>query len=233
MSPFSTPNPFSPPEDIQRSPQQVETMLKEGALLIDVREPDEFDEARIAGAVLLPMSEIRDRWQEIPRDRPVVLYCRSGNRSGQIAGALWMRAGYDNIYNLAGGILDWFSQGLPVDSRPLQQTYAHTSYEEVHVREAWRRFNGLAHVLIDVREVDEFVSGHPSGALNIPLSELDEAIARLRNLGPLLLICNSGNRSGLAAEWLLEEGIMQVSNVEGGVIAWQKQRLPWEPGRDS
>lgn len=208
-------------------------MLKEGALLIDVREPDEFDEARIADAILLPMSEIRDRWQEIPQDQTVVLYCRSGNRSGQIAGVLRMRAGYVNIYNLAGGILDWFSHGLPVDTRPLQQAYARTPYEEIDVREAWRRFDRQSHILIDVREVDEFVSGHPDGALNIPLSELDEAIDRLRDSGPLLLICNSGNRSGMAAEWLMEEGMMQVSNVEGGVIAWQRQRLPWETGQVS
>ena len=207
-------------------------MIKEGALLIDVREPDEFDEARITGAVLLPMSEIRDRWQEIPRERVVVLYCRSGNRSGQIASALRIYAGYKNTYNLAGGILDWFSHGLQVDSRPSQQTYTKTLYEEIDVWEAWRRLEEQAHVLIDVREVDEFVSGHPRGALNIPLSELNEAIKRLKDSGPLLLICNSGNRSSMAAEWLLEEGLTQVSNVEGGVIAWQRQHLPWEIGHD-
>lgn len=233
MNPFSTPNPFSPAEEIQRSPLEVENMLKESALLIDVREPDEFDETRIAGATLLPMSEISDRWQEIPRDKTVVLYCRSGDRSGQIAGALRMRAGYDNVYNLVGGILEWISLGLPVDSRPLQQTYSQTSYEEIDVREAWRRFDRLSHTLIDVREADEFASGHPVGAINIPLSELDDEINRLGDSGPLLLICNSGNRSGMAAEWLIDEGIVQVSNVEGGVIAWQQQRLPWKPGQVS
>jgi len=47
-------------------------------------------------------------------------------------------------------------------------------------------------------------------------------------MGPLLLICNTGNRSAMAAEWLVEEGFDRLANVEGGVVAWQLHHLPWE-----
>ena len=101
-------------------------------------------------------------------------------------------------------------------------------FEEIDIPETWRRFDRSGHALIDVREADEFANGHPTGALNVPLSEMDAAIETLRQMGPLLLICNSGNRSGMAAEWLIEEGVTNVVNVDGGVIAWQEHNLPWE-----
>ena len=74
--------------------------------LLDVREPFEWDEANLAhlGAVLVPRREVPGRLEEIPRDRPVVVYCRSGRRSMEAAGLL-AEAGYDDVSNLEGGIL--------------------------------------------------------------------------------------------------------------------------------
>jgi len=228
MNPFTVENPFVPTAETQRDAETVQRMLDEGAALIDVRELEEFAEARLPGAVALPMSEIRNRWQEIPDDVVVVLYCRSGNRSGQIASTLRARAGYTQIYNLAGGIQEWFARRLPVDTSPVELTYQETPFEEIDVLEAQRRFSEQGHLLVDVRESFEFDLGHAVGAINIPLSELDDAVAALRSQGPILLICNSGNRSGMAAEWLQEEGFDAIANVEGGIIAWQAHQLPWE-----
>lgn len=88
---------------------------EEGALLVDCREQNEWDAARIPGAVLKPMSTVNDWYQDLPTDRPIVMQCRSGNRSGQIVSVLTAQVGMDNVVNLTGGILAWAEAGLPIE----------------------------------------------------------------------------------------------------------------------
>jgi phage shock protein E len=80
-------------------------------LLIDVRTPEEFASERIAGAINISLQTLPKRLSEIPHDIPVVLYCHSGNRSGQ-ATSILSNAGYTNISDM-GGILAWTAAGLP------------------------------------------------------------------------------------------------------------------------
>lgn len=97
------------------SPSEAQRLIsEEGALLIDVREPDEWQSARIPGARLVPRGEILDRLEEIPRDRPLVIQCRSGARSRDAAAAL-QQQGFRPVVNLRGGILAWANAGLPVE----------------------------------------------------------------------------------------------------------------------
>src|SRR4051812_48700038 len=74
--------------------------------LIDVREEHEVDIASIGGE-LIPMGDILDNIDKISRDKKVVLYCRTGNRSGVITQALEKQHGFTNIYNFKGGIHAW------------------------------------------------------------------------------------------------------------------------------
>ncbi|MGB3852606.1 MAG: rhodanese-like domain-containing protein [Tunicatimonas sp.] len=71
--------------------------------LIDVREPHEYEEANL-GATLIPLGEVKDQVDKIDRDKPVVVHCRSGKRSAQAIQYLEQQ-GFDNLHNLAGGIL--------------------------------------------------------------------------------------------------------------------------------
>lgn len=96
----------------------VQGYLDEGALLVDIREQNEWDAARIPGAVLKPMSDINDWYGDLPQDRVVILQCRSGARSGQAASALINQAGMSNVYNLVGGIIAWDEAKLPIDYNP-------------------------------------------------------------------------------------------------------------------
>jgi len=84
----------------------------EGALLLDVREDDEWDAGHAPDAVHLAMGQVADRMHEIPLDRTVVCVCRVGGRSGTVAHAL-LAAGYD-VRNLGGGMVAWELAGLPV-----------------------------------------------------------------------------------------------------------------------
>jgi rhodanese-related sulfurtransferase len=79
---------------------------KQPIVLIDVRTPEEFASGHIAIAKLIPLDTLTQRMNEIPKDKEVILMCRSGRRSG-IAQETLLKAGYTNTKNLAGGIVGW------------------------------------------------------------------------------------------------------------------------------
>lgn len=91
----------------QVSPQEVETLLStpDVPVLVDVREPDEFAAGHVPGSRLIPLGSLQARLAEIPRDRDVVMICRSGARSARATQAL-LEAGYQ-ARNMAGGMLAW------------------------------------------------------------------------------------------------------------------------------
>ncbi len=81
--------------------------------LLDVRTPGEYQQARLDGARLIPIDQFVKRLAEVPKDRPVLVYCAVGSRSAQVVNYL-ARQGYPEIYNLSGGIYAWAQKGLPV-----------------------------------------------------------------------------------------------------------------------
>ncbi len=81
------------------------------AVLLDVREQEEFDEVNLSGK-LIPLSEFQARWQEVPRDVPVYIYCRSGRRS-RTALEFLKKNGFTNGMNVSGGILAWLNEISP------------------------------------------------------------------------------------------------------------------------
>ena len=83
-----------------------------GALVVDVREQVEWDAGHIEGAVLMPLGELGNRVAELPRERRMVIVCRTGSRSGYAADALH-GAGYD-VANLRGGLFAWAAGSLPL-----------------------------------------------------------------------------------------------------------------------
>jgi rhodanese-related sulfurtransferase len=99
-----------PEIDIHEAKKRVDN----GALLVDVREQNEFDELRIPGSVLVPLSEFQARYEELPKDKEIVMQCRSGARSGRSTEFL-LANGYTNVVNMTGGILAWNEAGLPVE----------------------------------------------------------------------------------------------------------------------
>lgn len=87
----------------------TEEQFREGyrkAQLIDVREPNEFDNGHILGARNIPMTQMKMRLQEIRPDKPVYLYCQSGMRSGRAAQLLYKK-GYKDLSHLQGGFKKW------------------------------------------------------------------------------------------------------------------------------
>jgi rhodanese-related sulfurtransferase len=83
-------------------------------LLVDIRTPGEIAQGAIPGALELPMHLIPLRLAELPRDRDLILYCRSGARSYH-ACAYLLEQGYGRVLNLRGGIVAWARHGFPID----------------------------------------------------------------------------------------------------------------------
>jgi adenylyltransferase/sulfurtransferase len=90
------------------SVQDLKAMMdrKEDFFLLDVREPVEWEIANLPGAMLIPLGELEERLDEVPRDRKVVVHCKSGGRSARAVGLL-RDAGFEDAWNVAGGINAW------------------------------------------------------------------------------------------------------------------------------
>lgn len=102
------------------SAQDALALLKErrDVFLLDVRTPEEYQQARLAGAHLIPIDQLARRLSELPSDRPILVYCAVGSRSAQVFNFL-ARRGYPEVYNLDGGIYAWAMRGYPtLQGRP-------------------------------------------------------------------------------------------------------------------
>ena len=95
------------------SREEAQKLVEAGAQLVDVRADHEWEAGRIVGATHVPLAELAERTGEIDRDRPVVLYCRGGNRSTMAADAL-TDAGFDAA-KLSEGIVGWSEADLPLE----------------------------------------------------------------------------------------------------------------------
>ena len=98
----------------QITPEEAQTRLQHGAVLVDVRERDEYEAARVAASTLIPLSEFAARVTELPMDKEVVLICAGGVRSARAA-EYAASQGY-TVTNLEGGINAWAAAGLPVET---------------------------------------------------------------------------------------------------------------------
>lgn len=86
-----------------------------GTFLLDVRQPEEWDQVYIPNTTLIPLGELPDRLDELPDDQQIVVVCRSGNRSMTGTNIL-LEAGYDpaDVASMAGGVTEWEAKGYPV-----------------------------------------------------------------------------------------------------------------------
>jgi rhodanese-related sulfurtransferase len=93
--------------------QAIKRLRSREAVVVDVRQHNEWRAGRIRGAVHVPLHELAARIDRMPRDRTLITVCRSGRRSASAARALH-RAGYD-VENLKGGMIRWARTGLPLE----------------------------------------------------------------------------------------------------------------------
>ncbi len=96
--------------------QTVQLLNRESGVVVDVCEPREFSAGHVPNAINLPLSSLKDRLRDLEKykNKPVIVSCRSGNRS--LKGAVLLRKqGFATVYNLSGGLLAWERDNLPVE----------------------------------------------------------------------------------------------------------------------
>ncbi|HEX5838125.1 MAG TPA: rhodanese-like domain-containing protein [Anaerolineales bacterium] len=88
-----------------------------GAFVLDVRQPEEWNEFHVPDSTLIPLAELASRVDELPKDQEIVIVCRSGNRSAQGRDIL-LDAGFTQVTSMAGGLTQWRTAGYPTVSGP-------------------------------------------------------------------------------------------------------------------
>ena len=96
---------------------EAAALQAEGAFILDVRQPEEWNAGHIEGATLIPLGELNSRLSEVPQNVPVVVVCRSGNRSATGRDIL-LSAGYPSVTSMAGGMKAWAAAGYDTVIEP-------------------------------------------------------------------------------------------------------------------
>ena len=96
--------------------EATQLINREDALVLDIREANEFHGGHIVNALHIPLGNLEDRQGDLEKhkNKPIIAVCRSGNRSGTACSRL-KKAGFENIYNLKGGMMAWQHASLPID----------------------------------------------------------------------------------------------------------------------
>ena len=201
------------------TPRQVEAHQRGGAMLVDVRTDQQFDDAHIPGAICNPAVRAgfgtKLAWVA-DRDQPVVFIGRD-DTDALHAAHLAAAVGITNVAGfLAGGMTSWREEKRPTES-----------VERIDVQALHDRGDQLQ--LLDVRERGEWESGHIPGSVHTPYHDIPTIPAGLDPAEPVAVICSSGQRSAVAASVLLRVGAGHVIHVaDGGVGTWAQHGWPIE-----
>lgn len=188
-----------------------------GAQLLDVREPVEFAGGHLAGSVNIGLGGKYATWAGtlLDREAPIVVIADPG-QEGEAATRLG-RIGFDHVAGfLAGGMLALRSR--PELVHRLDRITARTLAEQLDGSDS--------PLVVDVRGQGEWSNGHIEGSLNLPLNRLAETTASIPRGRPLVIHCETGYRSSIAASMLLRAGLGPLSDLVGGIAAWKAERLP-------
>jgi hydroxyacylglutathione hydrolase len=197
------------------SAAQVRDAMDKGAVVLDVRSPEEYGEAHIPGAlhVWIESPQFANRVALFaPPDVPVVLVVSSPTDLDRAVQGLG-RIGVDSIGgHLQWGMTEWKTQGLPVARVPQITVHDLATMKEERPDL----------VVIDVREPFEWDEGHIDGALHVPMPEALSRKDLVPAGRPKAVVCAGGLRSSTVISALSRAGLTDWYNVIGGMTAWQK-----------
>src|SRR5262249_41132104 len=200
------------------SPRGFEAAIAAGALAVDSRTNEQFDEAHIPGAISASAYDTGFATkvaQVIPPDAEIVIVAASdGNElaAAELLAAVGLRVrGF-----LGGGMSAWRAEERPV-----------ARIEPIDPAQLAALLEGEDPPLVlDVRRATEYAAGHIAGSLHIPYGELPRRLDELPRDRVLATICKGGKRSGLAASVLQREGFRVIHVARGGVGTWAQEGRP-------
>jgi hydroxyacylglutathione hydrolase len=205
------------------NPMTLELVLalqRTGGQLLDTRDPAEFAAAHLAGSLNIGLGGQYATWAGtmLDRERPIVIIADTGRE--QEAAVRLGRIGFDHIV------------GYLEDLRSLEARPELTAtIDRVSPARAAERLASGEPLAVDVRAPRERDEKFVAGSVNIPLNHLAERLKELPSDRPLLVYCAGGYRSSIAASLLQRQGFTQVSEIAGGLAAWETAHLPLAPAR--
>ena len=195
---------------------QVLALRDVGAQLLDTRDPAEFAAAHLAGSLNVGLGGQYATWAGtiLSHERPIVVIADPG-RESESAIRLG-RIGFDHV-------VGYLKDGLQsLASRPDLTT----TTERVSAPLAAERLAGGDALAVDVRGPGERAQKFVGGSVSIPLNHLADRSRELPTDRPILVYCAGGYRSSIAASLLQRQGFTQVSEIAGGLAAWESAKLP-------
>jgi len=213
-----------------------------GYILLDVRSQGEFDDTlsssedlnlgHIKGALHIDIRQLPQRWKELLpyKDKPVFIYCSHSQRSRR-ASRLLADSGFTRLFNVNGGLTDFYNQAIESDPCPAFQIVTSVPYKIVSSKELEANIEqGKSYVMIDLRNDSAFqgisaeqksrAQGRFEEAINVPFDKFMAQRSFVFPAKPVLLIDESGDISPKAAKLLLEKGFKDVSILFNGMDGW-------------
>jgi glyoxylase-like metal-dependent hydrolase (beta-lactamase superfamily II)/rhodanese-related sulfurtransferase len=203
---------------------EVLSMQKSGAQLLDVRDGIDFEGAHLVGTLNIPLSGKYATWagSMLATDTPIVVIAEDGAEEEAV-----MRLGRIGLDNVAG----YLSGGMGALAKRddlVERTERITAKALAEWLAGARSEAGAVPVVVDVRSAAEHATGHIASAMNIPLPHLEERIAEVPAGRPVAVHCEGGYRSAIAASLLQKLGRRDVRDLVGGYKAWAAAKLPTE-----
>jgi hydroxyacylglutathione hydrolase len=197
-------------------PKEFARAMAKGAMVVDVRKPHSWAGGHIRGSYNIWLDGLAPYagWV-LPYGKPILLVVEDAAQIGRAVRYLY-RMAYDRLEGyLAGGLVKWYHQSLPIEqSGVISIQRLRSGLEE-----------GRYHVL-DVREDSEWRQGHIKGAQHIFVGDLEERLEEVPRDKELAVHCSIGYRSGIAVSILERAGFTRLSNALGGSGAWEAAGYP-------
>ncbi|MBK8047440.1 MAG: hypothetical protein IPK16_10160 [Anaerolineales bacterium] len=211
----------------------VKAAIDAGIYLIDVREPAEYAEGHIPGAVNIPLRTLAQSLDKIPQDQPVLVYCASGLRAGTATAAL-RTLGFDNVKAFPGGWKAWTEANETVATDAVEpMTFPAKEVDPELLAKVDEMLSAIPEgfysvgtvdklqeaidagaVLVDVRDEKEFADGAIPNAINIPIRTLAQNLDKVPTDQPVIVYCASGHRAAMANA-MLHAGLRQCACLPG------------------
>jgi glyoxylase-like metal-dependent hydrolase (beta-lactamase superfamily II)/rhodanese-related sulfurtransferase len=201
---------------------EVLALGKSGGQLLDVRDGIDFEGGHLTGALNIALNGKYATWagSMLSHDKPIVVIAEEGGAEEAVMRL--GRIGFDNVAGyLAGGM-----NALAARDDLVERTGRITAPALAEWLAGKRPDAGAAPIVVDVRSEAEHAGGHIAGALNIPLTHLDERIGEIPAGRSVAVHCEGGYRSAIAASLLQKLGRRDVYDMVGGYKAWLAAKLP-------
>ena len=201
---------------------QVLALQTVGAQILDTREASAFAAAHLTGSVNIGLGGQYATWAGtiLSREHPIVIVADPGHEHE--AATRLGRIGFDHV-------VGYLAEGMrSLEARPDLTTATERLSAPVAAERAASRPQTKAPLLVDVRTPRERQQKRIAGSVHLPLNHLAERRAELPSDRPLVVYCAGGYRSSIAASLLQHHGFADVSEIAGGITAWESAKLPVE-----